>query len=67
MLIVKNPQFQSNKADIQAIQPTIEPAILIKFHYGRAKMWIFYYEHIFGPLSNFLHQFLNICKLMMDW
>ena len=30
--VVKNPQFLSNQADIQAILPTHELFILIKFH-----------------------------------
>ena len=37
MLLLKNPQFQSNQADIQAKLPT-EAVILTKFHNDRAKI-----------------------------
>ena len=39
MLIVKNPQFYSNQANIQALLPTHELVILTKLHDDRAKSY----------------------------
>ena len=53
--LIKNPQFSSNLADIQAKLPTHEVVILTKFHKDCKKIVDFFtYTEIFG-LCPFLY------------
>ena len=53
--LVKNPQFSSNLADIQAKLPTHEAIILTKFHKEWKKCWFFYLNKKFWPVPLFMH------------
>ena len=42
MLLVKNPQFQTNQADILEKLHSYELIILTNFHNDSEKLWIFH-------------------------
>ena len=61
---MKNPQFLSNQADIQAILPTHELIILTKFHKDCQKIVYFSVIAKFWASLIFLHQSLWILMLL---
>ena len=58
-ILVKDPQFLSNQADIQEILPTHGLVILTKFHKDLQKIKIFLAIAKFWASLLFLHQSLN--------
>ena len=58
MAVVKNLQFLSNQADIQATLPTHELIILTKFHKDWQENMDFIAVTNFEPVYFFLHQSL---------
>ena len=53
--LVKNPQFSSNLADIQAKLPTHGAIILTKFHKECKKLLISYLDENFWLVPFFMH------------
>ena len=60
--LVKNPQFSSNLADIQAKLPTHKAIILTKFHKECKKIVDFSFKEIFWLVPFFMHHPLFISK-----
>ena len=57
--LIKNPQFSSDLADIQAKLPTLELVILPKFHKDSKKLLIFCKHRNFWFLPFFIHHPLH--------
>ena len=58
-LIIKNPQFLHNQADIQAILPTHELVIFTKFHNNWIEIEDFFNSLIFGQSSFLQHSLVS--------
>ena len=54
LLLVKNPQFLSNQADILPKSPIHEPVILTKWHNDWVKIVDFFKETIFWSVLFFI-------------
>ena len=67
MPLVKNQQFLSNQADIQAVLPTLELVVLTKFHKDWQKIVDFFRNNEILIQSYFsLHQSLAVLAIPPD-